>query len=304
MPKIVNLKSFSFEPKQTFEEIEKSKIKKNIENKEDKENKLMFYDIKNTTDMFFCLQNIFGEKCQMDVTNCKYDKNFILQSFSVDNIDENIHNNLVIIKRKIKENDTYTFFGFDPNIPESDTFEYVDVTIDDIIDIVRNKSLIPALIIKDNGDIIKENILYLNRNDDVGKILLESGNKEIYYLNIANIINKHQNSKEEDIENIIKEKTTAYATNYFFTQISIGLSLFNCFYHSFAETKNETMTNLLQHDIYGDAILFLQNNSDNDTDTVIDLNVELFNKIYDVVVNKHRLQRKNQHFFNIYKEFD
>jgi hypothetical protein len=298
MPKIVNLKSFSFEPKQSFEEIETNRIIKSLENKID------FYDVKNTTDMFFCLQKIFGEKSQMDITNCKYNKNFVYQCFSVDNTNENVHNNLVIIKRKIREDDSYTFLGFNPNVPESDIYEYDDITIGDIVDIIRNKTLIPALIIKDNGEITMENILYLNRNDDVGKILLESNKKEILYLNVANIINKQQNSEEQDIENIIREKSSAYATNYFFTQISIGLSLFNCFYHSFAETKNDKMSCLLQHDIYGDAIIFLQNNSDNDTDTIINLNKDLFNKIYNVVVNKQRLQRKNQHFFNIYKEFD
>lgn len=297
MPKIVNLKSYSFETKQSFDDIKKEKIVKSLEGKLD------FYEIKNTTEMFFCLQNIFGNKSNMDITNCKFDKDYLYQSFSVDKDNENLHSNIVITKRKIKDDDTYTFLGFNPSIPETDIFEFVDITIDDIVDIIRNKTVLPALIIKDNGEIVNENLLYLNRNDDVGKILLESNNKEILYLNVANIVNSQKNLENENIiENIIKEKSSAYGTNYIFTQISIGLSLFNCFYHSFAENKNETMSNLVQHDIYGDSIIFLQNNSDNDTDTIINLNKELFEKIFDIIVNNKRLKRKNNHFFNIYKE--
>jgi hypothetical protein len=297
MPKIANLKSYPFELKQSFDDIKKENIVKSLEGKLD------FYEIKNTTEMFFCLQNVFGEKSHMDITNCKFDGEYLYQSFSVDKDNENLHGNLVIIKRKIKEDDTYTFLGFNPNVPETDIYEFVDMTTDDIVEIVKNKSQLPALIIKDNGEIIKENLLYLNRNDDVGKILLESNNKEILYLNIANIVNGQKNLENENIiESIIKEKSSAYGANYCFTQISIGLSLFNCFYHSFAENKNETMSNLLQHDIYGDSIIFLQNNSDNDTDTIINLNKELFEKIFDIVVNNKRLKRKNPHFFNIYKE--
>lgn len=297
MPNIVNLKSYPFELKQSFDEIQNEKIIKSLAGKLD------FYKIQNATELFYTLQNIFGEKSNIDITNCKFDGEYLYQSFSVDKDNEKLHENLVITKRKIKHDDTYTFLGFNPNIPETDIYEFVDLTIDDIVNIIKKKSLLPALIIKDNGDIVKENLLYLNRNDDVGKILLESNNKEILYLNIANIINGQKNLENENlIESIIKEKTAAYGTNYCFTQISIGLSLFNCFYHSFAEKKNEIMSNLLQHDIYGDSIIFLQNNSDNDTDTVIDLNKELFEKIFDIVVNNKKLKRQNPHFFNIYRE--
>lgn len=297
MPIIANLKEISFDFKMNFEDLNKNKIEKYIEDKID------YVNINNTLDIYYYVQNIFGPKSSIDIENCKFDNEFLYQYFSINNDIEKLHKNLILVKRKIREDDSYTFLEYDPNAPETDVFEYCDVTKDDIVDIIRNKSLIPALIIKDNGEITQENLLFLNRNDDVGKIMLETNNKELFYLNIANIVNKYTDN-EELINETIKEKSFAYSANYFYTQISNGPLIFNCFYLSHSENKNENMSKLINYDIYGDAIIFLQNNSDNDTDTIINITKELFDKIYDVIVNKKKIKRKNIHFFNIYREFE
>lgn len=297
MPIIANLKEISFDLKMSFEDLEKTKIEKYIENKID------YININNTLDMYYYVQDIFGKNSHIDIGNCKFNEKFLYQYFSIDNENEQLHKNLILVKRKIREEDSYTFLEYDPNIPETDVFEYCDVTKDDIIDIIRSKSLIPGLIIKDNGEIIEQNLLFLNRNDDVGKIVLETNNKEIFYLNIANIVNKHNNN-DNLVNEIMKEKANAYGTNYFYTQICNGPLIFNCFYLSHSETKNEIVSNLINDDIYGDVIIFIQNNCDNDTDTIIDASKDLFNKIYDVIVNQKKIKRKNPHFFNIYKELE
>jgi hypothetical protein len=299
MGKLVVLKSVSFETKNTFEDLSDEHIKKYLENK------IEFIDFNNTTEMFKIVKKTFGEDIDADieVANCHYNKKTIIQSFSIDNDNELLHNNIILIKRSINDNDTYTFSEFDPSKLESDIYNYEDMMIEDITKIIKKKSIINCVDIGCDGKIENENIILLNQNNDVGKILLQNKKKEIFYLNISNIVNKHSNSENENkIDEIIKEKTGAYCTNYFFTQIDIGLGILNCYYENSSENKNEIISKLIGHDIYGNAIIFLQSNFDNDTETFLDLDSDLFNRLFNIITNGIKIKRKNNYFFNIYRE--
>jgi hypothetical protein len=299
MGKLVILKSVSFEIKNTFEDLSDEHIKKYLENK------IEFVDFGNTAEMFKIVKKTFGEDIDADieVANCYYNKKTIIQSFSVENDNELLHNNIILIKRSIHDNDTYTFSEFDPRKLESDVYNYEDMLIDDITKIIKKKSIINCVDIGYDGKIENENIILLNQNNDVGKILLQNKKREIFYLNISNIVNKYSNSETENkIDAIIKEKTSAYCTSHFFTQIDIGLGILNCYYENSAENKNEVISKLIGHDIYGNAIVFLQSNFDNDTETFLDLDSDLFNRLFDIITNGIKIKRKNGYFFNIYRE--
>jgi hypothetical protein len=298
MVKLAILKSVIFEKKERFEDLEDSKFMSYLENK------VQFEEFNGTSELFKKIQDTFSyiENPDIDVDNCYYNKEHLLQAFSINNDAELIHNNIILVKRKIHKNDTYTFteFNADENI---DPYIYDDVTINDIINIFQRKSIIKCVVIKDNGEIINDNLLYLNNNDDVGKIILQKSKKEILYLNVSNIVIKNsKNNNSNNIDEIINQKAHAYGANHIFTQIDSGLGIFNCFCCSFADKRNDIMSKLLNHDVFGDTILFLQSNYDNDTETYLDINDELFNKLFNVLINRKKIKRENEHFFNIYRE--
>ena len=132
---------------------------------------------------------------------------------------------------------------------------------------------------------------------------MEKEEREILYLNIANLVAKYENSDDANrIDEIINQKSHAYGAHHIFTQINSGFGILNCFCESFAKEKNEVMTNLLNHDIYGDSIIFLQSNYDGDTETYMNLDKKLFKIIYGTIINGKKLKRENPNFFNLYRE--
>jgi hypothetical protein len=296
MVKLAILNSVAFEKKNNFEEL--SNIKKYLLDK------VQFVNFKNTAELLKLAKGAFSENensnpC-MDVVNCHYDQKYLIQAFSVDNPDEIIHNTIVMVKRKIHENDTYTFSEFSD---ENDPYGYEDMTIDDISDILKKKSVITCVTVRANGEIKTDGILMLNNNEDVGKLLLQNNNKEILYLNICNIINKYNNKENENrIDEIIKQKACAYGAHHIFVQINISFGILNCFYESFAKNKNEMVSKMINYDVYGDAILFLQSNCEYDNESYLELDDTLFKRLYDIIVDQKRLKRENVNFFNIYRE--
>jgi hypothetical protein len=298
MVKLAILNSVTFEKKERFDELEESRFINYLENK------VKFDEFNGTMEMFDIIKSVFSyiETPDIDVDNCYYNKEYLMQAFSINNDAEFVHNSIVLVKRKIHKNDTYTFTEFNA-VKNIDPYIYEDVTMNDIINIFQRKSVIKCIIVKDDGEIINDNLLYLNSNDDVGKIVLQKCKMEILYLNVSNIVIKNSNNGDSNkIDEIINQKAHAYGANHIFTQIDSGLGILNCFCRSFAEKRNEIMSKMLKQDVYGDTILFLQSNYDNDTETYLDINDELFNKLYNVLINNKKIKRENEHFFNVYRE--
>lgn len=303
MVKLAILREVSFEKKEKFDDLENSKLT-NLLN-----DKVFFEEFENTPGMLLIVKNIFFDNNNPDpdieIINCHYNSSFLVQAFFVDDESQSLHCNIVIVKRRIHSNDTYTFSEYkeDENKNISDPYEYVDVTMDDVCDIIKRKSVINCVIIKQDGEIIDDKLLFLNSNEDVGKIILQKEKRELLYLNIANLVTRLGDSDEANrLDEIINQKSHAYGAHHIFTQINSGLGILNCFCQSHAKNKNEIMTNLINHDIYGDAVLFLQSNYDGDKETFMDLDKELFNKLYKTIVNKKRIKRENPNFFNLYRE--
>lgn len=288
MGKLAILNSVSFESKQKFEDLKK--IKDTIKTK------VSFEQFTNTLDMYHIVQRTFEKYADILITNCFYNDKYLIQSFSVDNSEY-----VVFVKRSIHDNDTYTFFEFEPEKIETDIYKYEDITLDDVCDIYRKKTVFSCVKVCSNGEIINDEIILLNSNEDVGKILL-SNNKELLSLNMTNIINKYHSEKEINMEEIIREKTNAYCANHLFTQIDLGFVILNCYYPTFSKEKNVKISELLNCDIYGDVIIFLQNKDEHDNEFIIWIDDTIFKKIHNVVTKNIKIERNNKHFFNLYKE--
>lgn len=295
MGKLAILKSVSFGRKSDTSDLTNEAYISSLENK------IEFKEFTDTLGMYYIIQDVFGANADIEITNCEYDHENLIQSFCVNDDDMNLHENIIFVKREILDNDTYTYYDFNPENPESDIYRYKDITVDDIVHIIKKKSVTSAIYVDCNGNIDNEKIVFLNHNGDVGKILLKNKNKEILYLNIANIVNQYKDDQNK-IESLIKEKMNAYCTDHIFIQIDIGLCILNCYYKSFSEEKNNTVSQVMNETIYGDAIIYLQSKMNDDCESILNLDSELFSKISGLVSNKIKFKRGNPYFFNIYKE--
>jgi hypothetical protein len=300
MGKIALLKFVSFEKKNSFEELTSDKIRDYLKDK------IEFINIKKPIDIFENSKNIFGSNVNnMEITLCNYDAKYAIHSISIDDDNEKIHNNVIFTKRFIFDNDDYSVI--DPNNIDDDKYIYCDISIDDIIDIMKKKSIIKCCDVSYNGDISEKEMIFLNSNDDVGKILIKNKcNNEIndlIYLNMSNLINKYHSQNENKIEDIIKEKTNAYYAKYIYNQIDLGFIILNYFCETYSENKNEKISKLINHDIYGNVLIYFQIKSEDDSESYIDINTDLLEKINNLVSSNKKMERENNFFFNIYRQF-
>lgn len=292
MVKFVILKSVSFESKDNFMDVTNIKYEKYLENK------LKFVEFKNTSELFELVKKETND-LQVDVTICHYDTKYLIQALTVENDNEQVYSNIILFKREIHKNDTYSFSEYKNDI---DLYVYVDILMEDIINILRKKTVISCVKVSTDGNISNKKIILKNRNDDVGKLITED-NKEILYLNITGIKNKNNKLEENELNELLMKKINAYYAEYLFTQIDINYCIINCFHETFSDKKNDIVSNLIKFDIYGDVILYLQSNYENDTETYLDVDVNLFNKMYNTITNNKKVKKDNTTFFNIYMAF-
>jgi len=293
MSKIAILKNVLFESKTTFESLSDENILINFKDKID------FVEIKGTLDIYIQLKQVFGNLSDIEISNCDYNLTSLLQSFSTED-----NNNIVLVKRKLHDNDTYTFLEFNPNEPENDKYQYENIDIEDCINLYRSKSILKGIYVEHDGTKKEQEFIILKNTEDVGKILLKNSEKELVYLNISNLINEHQNIEEEKLNEIIKEKMNAYCAEYIYTQITMGLFVLNFYCQSFSHHKNDILSNMTGNDIYGNVLIFLQNNTNNDNDRILPMNMNFFDKLYTAIKNKRQIKMSNEYFFNIFKEFN
>lgn len=296
MGRLAVLRSVSFDKKTSFGSVSHEKIEKYLENK------VEYKEFQNTIELYRILQEIYGKGADIEVTNCSYDETYLTQALSINNDKDELHQYIVVIKRLIHDEDTYTFLEFNTNDLTTDVYEYSTVSCDDVISIIRRKSVIPVVNICADGHIQNDEIISLATNDDVGKIITKNTDKEISYVNISNITNINHKKSEEELNQILKEKINAYCCEYFYIQIEMGFCILNCYYRISDEKKNERLTELFQQDIYGDAILFIQSNVNQDSESILNINSDIFNKIHKTITKKEKIRHRNKYFFNLYKE--
>jgi hypothetical protein len=306
MGKLAILKSVQFESKSSFEDVSNEILSKYLKDK------VEYVAINNTLDMYHIIQNTFGRYKGVEVLNCFYNDKYIIQAINVDDDAEKIHGKIILVKQGIHDDFSYTFLKFNPNEPDSDDHQYYDITENDVINVIRSRTVINGVYIPtdadvdDNGNIsgniTNEDIITLKNESDIGKILTKNLNKELIYLNISNIVNTNQKMDENEMDRIIEGKMNAYCANHFFMQIGLGFCILNCYYRTFGNKLNKLLSKLLKQNVFDDAIIFMQSSMNNDTETVLPLDPETFSKMVKLMITKKKITPKNKHFFNLYYE--
>ena len=156
----------------SFDSFDKTKIEKYLDGK------ISFHEFNGTKDLFIKTQEIIG-KGTWELENCHYDKNTLTQALYFNTSNNMQHEKLIIIKRKIHDKDTYTFLDFDVN--KSDNYEYFDITLSDIVSIIRSKHIRKGLVIYANGKIDEVELLDTQVDNITGRILI-SPNTSVEYL--------------------------------------------------------------------------------------------------------------------------
>jgi hypothetical protein len=307
MGKLAILKSVPLEVKSSFADVDNEVLSKYLKDK------VEYTEINNTMDMYRIVQNTFGKGCGVEVSNCFYNDKYVIQSINIDDDAEKIHSNVILIKQNVYDDFSYTFLKFNPEDPSSDEHKYCDITEDDVINVIRRRTVINGVYISEdadidengniiNGGIMNEDIITLKNEFDVGKISTKNLNKEWAYLNISNITNANQKASENEINQMIAEKMNAYCADHFFMQISLGFCVLNCYYNTFGNKPNRLLSKLFKQEIFDDAIIFMQSNMNNDTDTRLPLDTDTFSKIVKLMTTKKKIAPRNKHFFNLYYE--
>jgi hypothetical protein len=271
----------------SFDSFDKTKIEKYLDGK------ISFHEFNGTKDLFIKTQEIIG-KGTWELENCNYDKNILIQALYFNTSNNMQHEKLIIIKRKIHDKDTYTFLDFDVN--KSDNYEYFDITLSDIISIIRSKHIRKGLVIYANGKIDEVELLDTQVDNITGRILV-SPNTSVEYLNLPNLLMElHEKNYDNDkINEILTKHLQNTKVNHMFTRKENEIVIINYICQTIGFIKNNIMSDLLNDNFAGDAIVWLESKSSYD-ERILDLTSELLDKI----INKTK--PKKTIFFNIYRD--
>ena len=297
MPKVALVKNIRFGMDVGFSE---EKVRESI-------GEIVFCEVSGTMDVWRFINEslVKGEANMVEVANCVYTENLLIQGFSVDT---NEQNDVVFVKRKLMEGDTYTYVGFDP---ENDVFEYLDLDDSDILRIVGGKAHSTGVIVGADG--IVRDMCYMNKlmGEDVCVLRYRDGDgsgteHELKYVNLQRIVGCSENGGvvPEERGNVVEARVAELlqggGIHHVYSNFETPFGLLNCFYVTVGTEKNEIMSKLLGSDVYGDVLVGLENNCDNN-DMIIDLDSRLFRKMV-VALESPRRILKNRNFFNVYYE--
>jgi len=272
-----------------------------VKNDEDIEmnlkNSFEIHTYKTTMDLFKLMQSLLGEGL-IQIINCEYDDKTVIQACYLDKklSDDELHKNMLFYKRKINENDTYTFMNY-----ETTNYNYVDVSIDDIKQILQNKFKHKGVIVTFDGDLIDvEYSQFVNPNENVGTMKIK-GIKEDYYKEFKYYLvsNMHDKFEDENFESLLSNELMKENTEFVEDKLNLNICALNLYY-KLTDTKcNDTISKLRNAKICGDVLVGLEN-IHNDDDRIFNLNSETFEKLlkFDINTNKS----KNSCFCNVYYE--
>jgi hypothetical protein len=296
MHKFVLLKNVSFNFSNSLNDLTNNKIEEYLKDK------VEFYSFNNSKELFTSIHEILGNGIYENI-NCYYDNSVLIQAiFFEDNINEN-YTKLLLVKRKIHDNDTYTFLEFDPS-SDTDIYQYDSITPNDIINIIMEKNLNRGIYVHSDKKI--DEIVYFDKteSDQIGTLTINHNgvSKELKYLNLVNLIKElsEKNISETQFTEILQKKLDESGVEYLYTQKDFGLGLLNCYYQIIGFAKNEIVSNLINEDISGDVIIGLENKL-NDDSRLLGLTSETFKQIIKLSKN-NKFKVKNEIFCNIYYE--
>ena len=296
MYKFALLQNVSFNFSNSLNTLTNETIKQYISDKFE----LFAFD--NSKELFTSIHEILG-KGIYEIINCYYDESVLIQAiFLEDNVSEN-YKKLILVKRKIHENDTYTFLEFDPT-SNTEKYQYETMIMDDVVNVVMDKNLNKGVYVHSNKQI--DNVLYYDKTESnqLGTlVVLHDGNvREFKYLNLVNIMQEvsDKNLTDDEFTETLKTRLDESGADYLYTQKDFGLGLLNCYYQTFGFTKNEIISKLIKEDISGDVIIGLENKL-NDDSRLLGITKDTFKKIIELTQNTN-FKVKNGIFCNVYYE--
>jgi hypothetical protein len=277
----------------TFESTTIDNIKKFLN-----DNKLFsIHEFSGTLELLRFVDDLSICKQIMTVINSFYDDKILIQSIMLNN-----KSDLIYIKRKIHENDSYTFMEYDytNNIEK---YEYLDMTENDLYDVIRNKYIHKGVYTDEIG--IK-NIEYIDSltDDFIGTLTIKIDDtiKEIKFCDYNTILIKHKEDVTESVNNmnniINNDKDIKYMSSLF----NVGYAIISIYMICVGHEKNEQLSKMLGSTFYGNAIIGIQDKL-NKIQRTMDIDTKLFLQIIEKInILSKDPEPKNNDFCNIYFE--
>lgn len=277
--------------------------------------KVTFYDFDGTINLFHKIHELIvlsqnNEQAgrMIEILNCDYDEQYLIQAFYLENGQTDVHENIVLVKRQINPNDNYVY-ATEPELAENDNFIHADIKIQDIEKILLRKFKNSGVLVKDDDTI--QNINYTvtyNHEDNTGFLNITDCQNilqkptQIKFINVPSIIKAHEKEEltPEQFSQLLSDKVAESGATYFYTQREFGLGLFNCFCPLFGQTQNNIITKLLAENAYGDSYIGLENHLNDDT-RILPLDIVMLNKILKLLDDKN-FKLKNGIFCNLFYE--
>jgi hypothetical protein len=259
-------------------------------------NLFTIYDFTGTLGFLKIVNNLSSKKQLMSVINSWYDDKVLIQA-----VEFNKDNDIVYVKRKINEIDSYTLYDFDFN--KADIYEYLDMTEEDLINVIKSKYIHKGIFVNINEN--KEIEYIIEPTDNIVKTLIIKSDdtiKNIKYCdyNLLLIKNKsNSNDALKELDNIVGDNSNIELAT---LKYNVGFAILNIFVVCKNPTKNECLTKLLGCDFYGYAYIGIEDML-NKIERLMDIDMTLFNKILENInVLTKNPPLKNNDFCNIYYE--
>jgi hypothetical protein len=288
--KFALLKNINFDP---FTGAEPSFLFNEQNYKNYFEDKLEFIDFDDVSNLFVQIGSIINNN--VEIFNSYYNDKYLIQSFYYNNPELSHFDKMIFVKRELQKDDTYTYIGHEHDIG---FYNFLDVTLDDLVKIFKNKYIINGVKIMATGHIY--DIQYV-KNKTLSKYyetLHFNGIPSINYLDVLSIVNKYPDNK---INDKIMKYSRIYLPEYSYIQKNIEFCVLDIYTETSGSIKNDIASLLIGDDIFGDVILNCQNVLNDDT-RILYTNKKLIINIINGLKSKN-LKSINKNLFNIYHEF-
>lgn len=269
--------------------------------------KVSFHKFDGTLNLFHKINELLGNN-MLEVINCYYDEQYLIQAFYIENTSTDVHENIVFVKRLILEQDSYTYIGVTPEtLQKSDQFVYTDIQICDIEVILRKKYANDGVMVGDDGSIIDVSYTTTYDKDNHTGTLTTKINNEtnvLKYINVSALVNKNEGSilSSEQFAEMLEKKIEDEKCNCFYLQKDFKMGLLNCYSPIVGNVKNEILSKLIGDQMYGNIMVGLENHL-NDDNRILSLNSSVFKKIINLCsCTDENFKPKNELFCNIFYE--
>jgi hypothetical protein len=256
------------------------------------EDKIEFIEFDDTPDLLKSISLIINNN--IEILNAYYDDKYLIQSFYYNDDKTENFDKMIFVKRELHKDDTYTFIGHEHDIK---FYNFLNVEMDDLIKIFKNKYIVNGVKIMSTGQIY--DIQYVKKNTSkYSETLYFNGISPIQYLDVLSIVNIYDG---DTVTEKIAKYSAKYSSEYIYIQKNIDFCLMDLYTEMSASNKNEMASLLIGADVYGDVIINLQNIL-NDDKRILYVNKQLIINIINSIKEK-KSKAKNLNFFNIYYEF-